>query len=145
LQVWPAFLIPPEEFGLTELPHRIQNFIAAYIRSLDALEVILFLRQSAPKEWEAAAIGSALNIELGVVLAKLEELETAGLVIRNIKDPACYRLNSSDPDQVAILADLAKLYASHRVKIITLIFTQPLEKIQTFADAFRFRKEEDDK
>jgi hypothetical protein len=41
----------------------------------------------------------------------------------------------------AAVAQLAKDYAERRVSVITLIFSKPVDKLRTFADAFRLRKD----
>jgi hypothetical protein len=41
----------------------------------------------------------------------------------------------------AAVAQLARDYAERRVTIITLIFSKPVDKLRSFADAFRLRKD----
>jgi hypothetical protein len=43
------------------------------------------------------------------------------------------------PDQ--LIDQLADLYQQRRVAVITQIYSRPVKNVQTFADAFRLRKE----
>jgi hypothetical protein len=42
---------------------------------------------------------------------------------------------------LSISYQLAALYQERRVAVITQIYSKPVKKVQTFADAFRFRRE----
>jgi hypothetical protein len=131
---------------MNDIPDTVQRFIAKYIRSLDELEILLLLRQNPQKEWGAPAIAGALQLDRAIVEARLEALEASGLVAgRQVAAERLYRYDLCSGEHVHALTELAKWYSTHRVKVIALIFAQPQDKIQTFADAFRFRKEEEDK
>ena len=47
----------------------------------------------------------------------------------------------NDPELDQAVVRLAKDYAERRVTVITLIFSKPVDKLRTFADAFRLRKD----
>jgi hypothetical protein len=129
---------------LTDIPHRIQQFISVHIQSLEELEILLLLLDNPRKEWGTLAICSALLMERPIAETALVNLENSALVFkRTVADEQLYRINSTKPDQVATLNEVAQWYATHRLKIITLICRQPLNRLQSFADAFRFRKEDE--
>jgi hypothetical protein len=41
-----------------------------------------------------------------------------------------------------LLGELARHYQERRVAVITEIYSNPVKKVQTFADAFRLRRED---
>jgi hypothetical protein len=55
-----------------------------------------------------------------------------------------YRYAPRTDDLGQAVAQLAREYPVYRVSIVNLIFSKPIDKIRTFADAFRFTKDETD-
>jgi hypothetical protein len=55
-----------------------------------------------------------------------------------------YQFAPVDPAIAPAVAALAGLYATHRVSIISMIFSKPADRLRSFADAFRFRKDKND-
>jgi hypothetical protein len=130
---------------LKKIPEMVQQFIAKYIHSLDELEILLLLQDNPQKEWAPSAIARLLGLDLNLTKLRLRRLETLELVAgQHLNEERFYRYDLSSPEEIAALGQLAKLYSTHRVNIITLIFTQPLDRIQTFAEGHRSRNNEDE-
>jgi len=55
--------------------------------------------------------------------------------------PDAVRYAPAPPALDATVVQLARDYAERRVTVITMIFSKPVDKLRTFADAFRFRKD----
>jgi hypothetical protein len=72
--------------------------------------------------------------------AQLVELARRGYL--QVSSPATlyqYQPGSEEADR--LVGELIRLYQERRVAVITLIYSKPVNKVQTFADAFRLRKE----
>jgi hypothetical protein len=131
--------------GLKDIPDNITQFIIKYIHSVHELEILLLLNDDARKEWGTAAIGTSLQIDPAVVEVVIESLESSRLVLyRDTSGERLYRTDPANTANVATLKELRKWYSSHRVRILTMIYAKPMNKIQTVADAFRFLKDEDE-
>ena len=112
-----------------------------HIPSVLALEVLLLLRASAARSWNAAALATELRIELSFAEAELEALVRSGLLTRSPED-ATYRY-APDAEQLdAVVDELATAYEKSRVSIVTLIYAYPRDRARVFADAFRVRRGE---
>jgi hypothetical protein len=58
--------------------------------------------------------------------------------------PAQFRYEPRTDELSQTINELAMAYHNRRVTVIGLIFSKPLDKIRSFADAFRFRKDRPD-
>jgi hypothetical protein len=58
--------------------------------------------------------------------------------------PAQFRYEPRSADLADAVQALARAYADRRVTVIGLIFAKPTDKIRSFADAFRIRKDRSD-
>jgi hypothetical protein len=59
------------------------------------------------------------------------------------RQESLYRFAPGSAKLEQAVRDLAAAYATRRVTIISLIFAKPTDKLKSFAEAFRFRREED--
>jgi hypothetical protein len=108
------------------------------------LDILLLLNDSGT-ECGTLVISRRLQIDRTMVEAIIKSLETRRLVIyRDVHGERLYRIDSSNPAMASTLNELGKWYSTHRVRILTMIYGKPLNNIQTFADAFRSRKDEGD-
>jgi hypothetical protein len=75
---------------------------------------------------------------------RLEEFVRGGLLSRTGGTPLEYRYAPASTKLDTAVDGLARAYTERRVSVINFIFSKPVDKIRTFADAFRLRKEDDD-
>ncbi|MBA3480865.1 MAG: hypothetical protein H0T51_03525 [Pirellulales bacterium] len=123
-----------------DFPLELKQFIAQHVESLAQLEALLILRQDAQTPWKSADLCQRLYISPDMCEGILVDLIRRGFAERTPASAVQYRPPSSDADR--LLADLAAIYQERRVAVITEIYSKPVNKVQTFADAFRLRKEE---
>ena len=121
----------------------LTSFVAEHIPSVLALEVLLLLRASRSRSWDAATLAGELRIDRHFAGAQLEALARSGLLERP-GEGASYRYAPSSPERDEIVRELDTEYAERRVSIVTLIYAAPTERVRAFADAFRVRKEPED-
>jgi DNA-binding MarR family transcriptional regulator len=123
-----------------DFPAEIEQFIGQHIESLAQLETLLVLRREPGRSWSCADLARQLYVTADVCTGIVGDLERRGFVLRDAKiDSIQYRSAGAEADQ--IIDQLACLYQQRRVAIITQIYSKPVKKVQTFADAFRFRRE----
>ncbi|MEX2309344.1 MAG: hypothetical protein WD738_17215 [Pirellulales bacterium] len=123
-----------------DFPPGLKQFIENHIESVPQLESLLLLRNDPQRKWSAADVAKALYIPEDVASSLLTEFVRRGFA--TIVPPAAryeYRIRDSEADM--LIDTLASVYRERRVAVISLIYSKPLNKVQTFADAFRFGKE----
>ncbi len=125
------------------LPEAVCRLIAEHIDSVEQLEVLLLLWRHPSRGWAPEAVARELRIEPASADKRLEDLERGGFL--QCRDRACreYQYAPEPPERDGLVRGLAEGYAERRVTVINLIFSKPVDRIRTFADAFRLRKDDD--
>lgn len=123
-----------------DFPADIKGFIADNIDTVAQLELLLLLRSDSVKQWTAEEAGRALYSSADVTALQMADLQQKRLLAPgSTAGTFVYR---PEPADVALLVDrLADLYRERRVAVITAVYTKPIDKIKSFADAFRLRKD----
>jgi hypothetical protein len=125
---------------LEEIPAQLKLFLEERIHSVAQLELLLLLRGDPAKAWTLDEASRALAVPAEMAASQLGELQVAGLLSAAASPPTFrYQPRSGELDQ--LVASLAQLYQERRVSVITLIYSKPVDKVRTFADAFRLRKD----
>jgi hypothetical protein len=122
------------------ISQEVRALIAERIDSLVQLEVLLLLRAAPDRPWTAAEVAQALRIDPTWATGQLGDLAARGL-LASADVPGAYRYAPATPELVRAVTQLEKDYAERRVTVITLIFSKPVDKLRSFADAFRLRKD----
>ncbi len=135
------------------LSQPVRQLIIERVDSVVQLEVLLLLVNHPEDRWTAAAVSQQLRIDANWAAGELATLAARGLAapVTDISAPAdgaagvaagaaAYRFAPATPELGRAVAELSQAYADRRVTVVTFIFSKPLDKIQTFADAFRLRK-----
>jgi hypothetical protein len=122
-----------------DFPADIKQFIADHIDTVAQLELLLLLRGD-PKSWTPQEAGQALYSAADVIALQLADLQAKGLLVLGpVENSYVYR--PQRPELAGLVDRLADLYRERRVAVITAVYTKPIDKIKSFADAFRLRKD----
>ena len=124
-----------------ELSARVRQFIDQNIESLAQLETLLLMRRDPQASWDAAGIAKALYISPEQAERLLADLARRGMIAATPALAVNYAFKPSNADVDAAIAEAAVAYEERRVAVISLIYSKPLNKVQTFADGFRLRKD----
>ncbi len=116
----------------------VQDFIRSSIRSVWALEVLLLLRREHGRAWTAGALAHELRANERLVSDVLATFATSGLV--SCGDTCSYAPVSPALDDLC--ARLEATYRERPVAVVKAIMAAPNDKLQIFADAFRFRNDD---
>ena len=122
------------------LPSDVRQFIAHQIESVAQLETLLLFRRDSQRLWNAEELARQLYISEQMCRVMLDDLERRRYLVRDSASKSV-RYYCADMKADAILAVLEDLYRERRVAIISEIHSNPISKVQTFADAFRLRKD----
>lgn len=114
------------------------SFIKAHIDSVEQLEVLLLMRNDPAKAWSAQDVSRQLRSSAASASHRLEKLCALRLIIK-VDQSDSYRYEPSSPELRDKVTALSEAYLVRRVTVIDLIFSNPVEKIKTLADAFKLR------
>ena len=130
--------------GDETIPAHVRAFITEYVDSVMQLEVLLLVAKQPQRGWAASDLARELRIDPAWVDAQLRGMSAQGLMEPATGSPAHYRFQPRTPDLGRAVADLTGAYADRRVTVIGLIFSKPVDKLRSFADAFKIRKDPSD-
>lgn len=125
-----------------ELPADLSAFLTEFISSVVQLEALLLLRRTG-SEWTAEALARELRIEAQPAIEQLADLCHRGLVECR-ETPTRFRYAPRHAEHEALIERLGRAYEDRRVSVIGVIYSAPRPTLRVFADAFRFRKDDDD-
>lgn len=124
-----------------EFSAEVKQFIDQNIESLAQLEALLLFRRDPERGWHAAEIVKALYVPQELAISLLTEFCRRGFIKLTSPTEELYFYSVADAQLDKLISAVADAYQDRRVAVISLIYSKPLNKVQTFADAFRLRKE----
>lgn len=118
------------------LSDQLKTFINGSVKSILALELLLFLRTSGDRSWSVAALVRELRASEPIVRANLSLFQAAGL----IRDEGAGRVRFApkSPELADVVREIADIYATHPVEISEEIYGMD-RAVRHFADAFRLK------
>jgi DNA-binding transcriptional ArsR family regulator len=109
------------------------------LRSVWPLELLLLLRQEARHAWRVDALVLALRASPSAITEGVTVLKKLGLI--DVDQQGTYQFFAGSTAQDELARELCDLYARKPRAIMRAILAAPNDQIQTFADAFRLRKD----
>jgi hypothetical protein len=131
--------VPSRKKVAEVLSPEVLAFLRSSIRSVWAVEALLLMRWGNDRAWTVEALTTELRSSRTVVADLVAGFVAAGLV-RNEGD-ADYRYGPANPLLDHAVAQLEAAYKERPTAVVKAILSVPNEKIQSFADAFRLRKD----
>jgi hypothetical protein len=123
-------------------PDDVRQFVADYIHSVAELEVLLLLRGSGSRCWCADEVAASLYTSSEMAGTQLADLSARGLLrYQSDEVPPRYQYHPQNPGLEQLVSQLDEVYQQRRVSVITMIYSKPVDKVRTFADSFRLRKD----
>jgi len=123
-----------------EISTELEDFIHAQINSIEQLEVLQLLYENRSRSWQTIEVAGRLYIQHESAISRLEDLESRGFCVRLTQPDLRYQYNPATADRDRLVRELIEAYRVRRVSIITLVFSKPADPIDSFSDAFRFRR-----
>jgi hypothetical protein len=122
------------------LPAHVRRFLRNDVDSIEALEVLLFLRSDREQRCDVERIVRELRSTSYAILGRLEALRRRRLVVH---DDRGWRY-AAKGERDAVVADVAACYETVRLRVIEALYGEPDDPIRAFADAFRLKDEAED-
>ena len=122
-----------------DLPAELVAFISASIDSVEQVHVLLTLQANPSRHWTVAELTRELRSTESSIALRLEDLYAKKVLRRD----GALRYLPASPNAESCLQLLGKTYRERPSRVIELIYAKPPQSLQAFADAFKFRKDED--
>ena len=117
----------------------LNRFIRGTLKSVWALELLLLMVREPLRSWRADDLNRELRGSLGLVVDLLAKFKQAGLILE--EPDGQYRFEPASADLTRVVQELRAEYAARPLAVVKIILASPNEKIQTFADAFKVKKD----
>lgn len=115
------------------------DFIRDSIQSMWHVELLLLLRRHPGRVWTAGELNRELRASDLIVTEGLQALQAAGFVC--VETGGTYRYAPLSGDLDRLVGDLDTLYRAKPSLLRRAVLSRPDNKVQTFADAFRLKKD----
>lgn len=123
----------------SELTEAAERFIGRNIRSMSALETLLYMRDHASSGSSVQQVAQALRGNTAAMQELLSSYTSRKLLVEDPPGLFCYRPEA--PEDETILAELAQVFRQRPVALMDAILAAPSDKIRSFSDAFRIKGE----
>lgn len=117
----------------------ILKFVSESFRSIWPLELLVLLSQAPQRPWKIDDLVRELRASMALVSDSLQALEAARLV-SSVHDDT-YRIDPISAEHAEIVRELIQLYSRKPRAVIRALYSEPTDRMQTFANAFRLRKD----
>jgi hypothetical protein len=123
------------------IPPAVKQLLARYIRSVEQLEILLLVQGQPNRAWTAAEVYDVIRSSRTSIAERLKDFTAAGFLAEEPGPPAGCRYAPKDNALRAAVDETALLYQTRRVRVIEAIFAPEVDPVQSFADAFKLRKD----
>lgn len=120
-----------------EIPEALRLFLRRNINSVSLLDVLFLLKRAGDKSWSPEEVSVEMRTNPSYASSQLMELSGLGVLT---SDQGKFRYAPQAHD-VEIIEELERLYNSRRSAVISFIYSQPIDSIRNFADAFKIKKD----
>lgn len=115
------------------------RFIRESVTSVWALEALLILRRDAGRAWSVDELTREMRGSPQLVAEILKGFAQRGLAKQT--GSRIYRYRPTPPELDTLAEELAQAYQERPISVMKAIASAPNDKIQTFADAFKLRRD----
>jgi hypothetical protein len=125
--------------ALNPITEEAQQFIAQHVQSIEQLEIFLTLGNGEDRSWSVDEVFRKIQSNEKSISDCLGYFLKQGVAI--LEKEGRYKISREPSNLVPIASELQKAYRERQVTIIEMIYKKPPRQIQSFADAFRLRKD----
>lgn len=115
------------------------KFASETFRSVWPIELLFFLSRKPDQAWRVDTLARELRASVLIVTQGLSALQAVGFVTAD--QQYAYSFRPQTAESIELARALVNLYQRKPRAINRAIFAAPRDRIQSFADAFRLRKD----
>jgi len=123
------------------LPGTVRELLSEHIQSVEQLEVLLLLRNSPQRAWTVDEVYEVIRSSHSSIQGRLLKFVSDGFLTEEKGPPQTFRFAPRDLNLHSSVEQTATAYHGSRVRVIEAIFAPEADPAQSFADAFKLRKE----
>ena len=131
--------------GPVDIPSSVIRFVTDHVGSLEHLELLLLLMQTRERWWDAAAVSKELGLRVDAASRALDHLASHNLLAIRITGDVRYQFQPGEPTLADSAALFAEAFRLNPIAVLQLIPPPERRSIRDFADAFRIRRDDDDR
>jgi DNA-binding transcriptional regulator GbsR (MarR family) len=120
---------------------KLNKFIECSVRSVGHLEAILFFAENRERAFTASEVSRALRTSTTSARRQIEDLILSGVLVLRVSGELKVQYAPQDSATDDYVVMLATLYKERKTTVIDAIYSRPIDKIRSFADAFKIDKE----
>jgi hypothetical protein len=124
------------------IPDDVARFILERIDSVAQMEALLLFRSHPTQEWSGEELAKRLYISEKQTADLMSGLCTHEILVAISSEPPKYRYQPGSKELQLMVDRVTEIYSKHLVPVTNLIHSKPITRVQEFADAFKFRKDE---
>lgn len=121
------------------IPEHIRTFLHATTKSVWALDLLVLMKNAPDRRWTIVQLNDRLRASTSLVEELIAGFCRQGLVVA--EGGGTYRYAPANSETQALADQLARIYAERPMAVIKEIMSAPNEKIHSFVDAFRLKKD----
>jgi hypothetical protein len=118
----------------------VKELLARHIQSVEQLEILLLLQSQPQRTWTADEVYEVIRSSQSSIAARLQTFSAAGFLQEVKGPPPTYRFAPRHENLRSAVEQTASAYQTWRVRVIEAIFAPSMDPAQSFADAFKLRK-----
>lgn len=124
------------------IPDDVAQFIVERIDSVAQMEALLLFRSHPTQEWSVEELAKRLYITQKQTADLLSSLCAHEILVAISGESPKYRYQPGSKKLQLMVDRVTEIYSKHLVPVTNLIHSKPTTRVQEFADAFKFRKDE---
>jgi hypothetical protein len=124
-----------------DLPSPVKQLLARYIRSVEQLEVLLLVASQPSRTWTASDVYEVIRSSKASIADRLQAFTKEGFLVEEQASSPGYRYTPKSEELRRGVEETARVYQTHRIRVIEAIFAPVVDPVQSFADAFKLRKD----
>ena len=117
----------------------LREFLRHALRSVWNIELLLWLYRHPGRRWLPADLVREMRASDLVISQGIAGLRQAGLIIAEAD--GVYRYAPASPELDRLVQQLERVYRERPSAVTRALFSAPSDKLTTFADAFRLKKD----
>lgn len=121
-----------------EISEELRSFIRRNINSVSLLDVLFLLKKDAHRKWTPEGVSHEMRTNPSYAASQLYEL--VAMKCLSFEEPNLFWFDPQ-AESSELFDQLEELYNSRRATVINFIYSQPIESIRNFADAFKMKKD----
>ena len=124
-----------------QLSPAVRRLLSRHIRSVEQLEVLLLLHGQPSRFWSAKEVYDVVRSSESSIVERLSAFTKLGFLVEENGSPPTFRYAPQEQDLRSAVDEAAIAYRTWRIRVIEAIFAPEVDPVQSFADAFKLRKD----